>query len=613
MPSFPTRFGMRLALLVSTVLIIGVPTPSFARVVPGSADRIGHWDAPFDEGGATGRPVGQAMAVLADGRLFYFQGKEEGNPNAGARLLDLRSGRPGWSDPAAARDGNMFCSDLAMLGDGRILMAGGGDSAVPQILNPGTGALSRASVMRKPRWYPSLVALADGKAMVVGGMRSLLKGSDSRTASGTETYDPEADTWTESHADVAEASLPPQPRLFLMPNGKVFYPGVGQAGTPGQNSDEALWSLQQFLDPATGKWELAGPSPWGMRDTATSVLLPLDPPYDKATILTFGGTAGPAAAGGVSDSLSMLTTVDRQGRVTNSLTGPNRHTRWFSSAVSLPDGTVLALGGASDTNSLVPGTELPTRSAELFAPWAARANDASDRGGWFPVASPTRDRTDHNAAVLLPDGRVLLGGHAPDSHSAVPSVGGPFASMGADSSFEVYSPPYLFRGPRPTIRRAPAGIRWGETFPLDTRQALGIESVVLMRLPSPQHVNDSDARTLRLRFNRAHSGRLRVEAPPDGVVAPPGYYYLFVNKRTDKGTVPSVARLVRLGERSDAGEALQPYADQPPAPQGSASFASTPSLASTLWRLAADFAGRLSGPNAEPCTLLWGREGAGCK
>jgi galactose oxidase-like protein len=629
MLSSPTRFGMRLALLISTVLIVGVPTPSFARVVPGSAERIGHWDAPFDEGGgATGRPVGQAMAVLADGRLFYFQGREDNNRDGGARLLDLRRGLPAWTDPAATSgDGNMFCSDLAMLGDGRILMAGGGDPAslvdgdsvgvapgTPQILNPGTGALTRASVMRRPRWYPSLVALADGKAMVVGGTRSLLRGKDSKAASGTETYDPEADTWTENHSDVAaEASLPPQPRLFLMPNGKVFYPGVGQAGAPGQNRDEALWSLQQFLDPATGKWELAGPSPWGMRDTATSVLLPLNPPYDKATVLTFGGTAGPASAGGVSDSLSMLTTVDRQGRVTNSLTAPTRHTRWFSSAVSLPDGTVLALGGASDTNSLVPGTELPTRSAELFAPWAGRANDVSDRGGWFPVASPSRDRTDHNAAVLLPDGRVLLGGHAPAAHATTPSVGGPFASMGADSSFEVYSPPYLFRGPRPAIRRAPAGIRWGETFPVDTRQALGIESVVLMRLPSPQHVNDSDARTLRLRFTRAHSGRLQVQAPPDGFVAPPGYYYLFINKSTDKGTVPSVARLVRLGNRSEAGEALQPYADEPEAPRGSASFTSSPSLASTLWRLAADFVGRLPGPNAEPCTLLWGREGAGCK
>jgi hypothetical protein len=510
-----------------------------------------------------------------------------------------------------------------MLGDGRILMAGGGEDAslldgeagalpVPRIFNPGTGSLRKTGAMRSPRWYPGLVTLADGKALVAGGVRRLLRSTDSSAAWRTESYDPVADKWTENHAGTAsETSLPPQPRLFLMPNGKVFYPGVGQARTPDRTGDEALWGLQRFFDPASGEWEISGPSPWGMRDTATSVLLPLDPPYDKATILTFGGTAGPAPAGGVPDSLSTLTTVDRAGRVTNSLTGPTRHNRWFSSAVSLPDGTVLALGGASDADPL-PGNELPARSVEIFAPWAPPANDYSARGGWFAMASPSRDRTDHNAAVLLPDGRVLLGGHAPAGASASPSIGGPFASNGADSSFEVYSPPYLFRGPRPTIRHAPAGIRWGETFAVDTRQALGIESVVLMRLPSPQHVTDSDARTLRLRFTRAHSGRLRVEAPPDGAVAPPGYYYLFINRQTDKGMVPSVARLVRVGARGDGGEALQPYADQPAAPQGSASSGASRSLASTLWRGAADVTGQTPGPEADPCLLVWGREGAGC-
>jgi hypothetical protein len=206
---------------------------------------------------------------------------------------------------------------------------------------------------------------------------------------------------------------------------------------------------------------------------------------------------------------------------------------------------------------------------------------------------------------------VLLGGHAP-AGAGIPAIGGPFADNGADSSFEVFSPPYLFRGPRPTIQRAPAGIRWGETFSVDTPQALGIESVVLMRLPSPQHVTDSDARTVRLRFTRAHSGRLRVQAPPDGTVAPPGYYYLFVNRQTAKGMVPSVARLVRVGSSGDSSDAYQPYADDPPAPQGSASFGPSRGLASTLWRGAGGVTGQVPGPAMDPCRLAWGREGAGC-
>jgi hypothetical protein len=32
------------------------------------------------------------------------------------------------------------------------------------------------------------------------------------------------------------------------------------------------------------------------------------------------------------------------------------------------------------------------------------------------------------------------------------------------------------------------------------------------------------------------------------VIAPPGYYYLFVNKKSPKGLIPSVAAIVRVGD-----------------------------------------------------------------
>jgi hypothetical protein len=51
------------------------------------------------------------------------------------------------------------------------------------------------------------------------------------------------------------------------------------------------------------------------------------------------------------------------------------------------------------------------------------------------------------------------------------------------------------------------------------------------------------------------------------VAAPPGTYYLIVNKKTDKGPVPSVARMVHVGKTNPA-EAIQPFADDAPAPVG---------------------------------------------
>lgn len=110
-----------------------------------------------------------------------------------------------------------------------------------------------------------------------------------------------------------------------------------------------------------------------------------------------------------------------------------------------------------------------------------------------------------------------------------------------------------------STERVQAAVRWGERFEISTPQADEIDSVVLMRAPSPEHVVDSDARSLVLAFNRTREGTLQAMAPPDGVAAPPGYYYLFVNRRSPKGPIPSMAAMIRLGGTADPAEALQPF------------------------------------------------------
>jgi hypothetical protein len=185
---------------------------------------------------------------------------------------------------------------------------------------------------------------------------------------------------------------------------------------------------------------------------------------------------------------------------------------------------------------------------------------------------------------------VLLGGHAPiASHygGANADQGGPFANNDNDPSFEVFSPPYLFRGPRPTITHAPAGVSYGEQFAIGTPHADDIASVELIRTPSPQHINDSDQRMVMLEFHRTSSNGLEAVAPPTGVTAPPGYYYLVVNRKTDRGEVPSVARMVHVGDQSDSAEAFQPFPDDSPAPVGGSATAIDDSSAATSSRQAA--------------------------
>ncbi len=319
-----------------------------------------------------------------------------------------------------------------------------------------------------------------------------------------------------------------------MPNDEVFFGGAGQTRTPESEPAAALAGIQQFFDPTASTWQVVGPSPWGARQNATSVMLPLAPPYHRATVLTFGGNSG---TGSSLMSMSTLATVDRAGNVENAVTGAMHRARASSDAVLLPDGTVLALGGSGV------GAGPEEADAELFVPGAYPETQASALGRWYKMATPNLHRTRHHSAVLLPDARVLLGGPAPDGNLLSGVTG-----YQPDASFEIFTPHYLYRSrARPTIRSVPEAIGWGEQFDVGTAQALSIHSVVLMRLASPQHSTDSDVRTLRLAFTRA-SGRLKVTAPPDGAVAPPGYYYLFINKDTPKGPVPSVASIIRVGQ-----------------------------------------------------------------
>ena len=87
-------------------------------------------------------------------------------------------------------------------------------------------------------------------------------------------------------------------------------------------------------------------------------------------------------------------------RNTGSLNAP----RWYGTGVLLPTGEALVFSGADRDEVLLPGTAEPVTTPELFDP---------ETETWTPVAQQGRARTYHNTALLLPDGRVLVGGHAP--------------------------------------------------------------------------------------------------------------------------------------------------------------------------------------------------------
>ncbi|HEY2703517.1 MAG TPA: galactose oxidase early set domain-containing protein, partial [Candidatus Dormibacteraeota bacterium] len=236
--------------------------------------------------------------------------------------------------------------------------------------------------------------------------------------------------------------------------------------------------------------------------------------------------------------------------------GPDlHHARWFTAGVMLPTGKVLALHGADKDEVIDPGSEVANRNTELYDPEA---------NSWTDMAPIGRDRTYHNSAILLPDGRVLAGGHSPipahyGHHGDV--MPGTTANNQKDSSFQIWSPPYLFNGvSRPKITNAPAGITWGENMNVTVDNASDITKVELYRLPTSQHVLSNNNRLVELPFT-TNGNTLTATVPANHNVATPGGYYIFVTKGKGSGETPSVAAITMLGNSVDNSAAPIPMQD----------------------------------------------------
>ena len=107
---------------------------------------------------------------------------------------------------------------------------------------------------------------------------------------------------------------------------------------------------------------------------------------------------------------------------------------------------------------------------------------------------------------------------------------------------QLFSPPYLFRGARPTVQNAPQNISYGKDFELLVPQANEIVKVTWIRLASVTHSFDQNQRLNSLAFVKGN-GKLTISAPANANIAPPGHYMLFV---VDQKGVPSIGQIVRI-------------------------------------------------------------------
>jgi hypothetical protein len=109
---------------------------------------------------------------------------------------------------------------------------------------------------------------------------------------------------------------------------------------------------------------------------------------------------------------------------------------------------------------------------------------------------------------------------------------------------EVFSPPYLSRGPRPQIIAAPEAVSYGGTFAIMTPQAATIRWASLLSCGVTTHSFDSGQRLVDLDIASRTNGALQAVVDKNPNLAPPGWYMLFL---VDNQGIPSTASWVRLG------------------------------------------------------------------
>jgi len=482
-----------LATLCSGVLPATAQTPA----------QVGQWEGPI-----SWPWVSIHMIHLPSGKILFF----DGPPEHGGLTATLWNPTDGAFTAVPNGVTDLFCVGHAYLPDGRPLIVGG--NLIPgaglvdsNIFDEQNNTWTLTAPMANMRWYPSVTTLPDGRILVMSGSNNC----ETCIVDIPEIYDSTTNSW--EPLNTAKKSLPLYPHTFVLPDGRVFVSSASRQSI-----------VSAVLNVATETWSNVDSS--HNFDAHSAVM------YAPGKIMKSGTSADVGVSTADAKPTTYVIDMNQPTPTWRSVAemknqcpgqGSRRCGRAFHTLTSLPDGTVLATGGGYHVDGI--NTAFAVFEAELWSPTTET---------WTTMASMQTPRLYHGNALLLPDGRVVVSG------------GGRFGTE-PQFSAEFFSPPYLFKGSRPTITSAPGAGIYGATVFVGTPDAIQIASVSFIALGAATHGFDYNQRFLNLSFSQT-SGGLNVQMPANANLATPGYYMLFL---LNSAGVPSVAKIMLVGADSD--------------------------------------------------------------
>ena len=335
--------------------------------------------------------------------------------------------------------------------------------------------------MGQGRWYPTLVALPDGDVLAVSGL-----GADGFLSLVPERYDGAG--WT------ALPMSPPWP-MYAPPVPARRREAVLQRRAVRGEQRPAARDLEPGRDTVVQVDGLPEP---GFRNQSASVLLP--PAQDQQVMIIGGGGADIHAVGAT--ATSAIADLDRRIADLRCRGPPMHHPRMHLCATLLPDRTVLVNGGSGMEES----HQHVSPHAEIYHP---------DTNSWPGAAASRVDRLYHSVALLMPDGKVVTAGSNPERKDE-------------ERRIEVFWPPYLFAGPRPSVVLETEQVHYGGTVVASVADPADLREASLLRPGATTHSCDTEQRLVDLPLQVTGHDAVALELPASASLAPPGWYQLVV-------------------------------------------------------------------------------------
>ncbi|KAK7337864.1 hypothetical protein VNO77_18452 [Canavalia gladiata] len=422
-----------------------------------------------------------------------------------------------------------WCSSGSVFPNGTLIQTGGfndGERSIRMFTPCFDGTcdwVEFPTVLSQRRWYATNQILPDSRMIVIGGRKQYnyeFYPKDPQNAPSSIQF-----SFLQQTSDSYEDNL--YPFVHLLPDGNLFIFANTRSVLLNYKQNRVL---KEFPS-------IPGGDPRNYPSSGSSVLLPLDENNgsNKAQVMVCGGA--PRGSFESAAKGNFVRAVATCGRLKVTDTNPSWELenmplpRAMGDMLILPNGDVLIINGVGKGTA---GWELGREP--VLTPVIYRPSEKNSEQRFSVMAAAVRPRLYHSSAVVLKDGRILVGGSNPHIYYNFTGVEYP-----TDLSLEAFSPPYLapeLDSVRPTIRFITNSMLGYRVFSYVTFTVPDYTSAsqVSVRILAPSFTTHSYGMNQRMVVLKlfgvtnvnGETYYATVMGPSTAEIAPPGYYLLFV-------------------------------------------------------------------------------------